>query len=436
MILNNSTKLEQKHLLSQTQIQSLEMLSMCNAELKEFLENEYNENPLLELQDSAGGRESGGIYLSSAQESQTERLWEQLPHNDGKTAEQHLFEQIEPGKITKNNKEIYRFLIQNIDENGFYSLSLEETARMIHKSRKEIQECLYYLQGLEPVGIFQKNLQESLVFQLEFYGVEDEILNGIIRENLEELGSGQLSVITRKFGITTEKARKYKALISALNPKPLAGYTESEKTEYIVPDVIVTEHNGMLEAELNDQWIGEYGLSDYYLRMIKENTDPQLKEYFQKKLERARMVIKGIQQRRMTILSITEAVIRRQKSFLLDRDVLRPMTMKEVSEELGISASTVSRAIGDKYLQYPGGVIFYRKLFTIKAAVGQDGQECSAHEIKDLLFKLIEAENRTKPLSDSELVNILKGKGISISRRGVAKYRSELGIPGSFARKE
>lgn len=224
-------------------------------------------------------------------------------------------------------------------------------------------------------------------------------------------------------------------MIKTRNPRPLSGFN-SGNTDYVVPDVIITQRDGAWDISLNDEWIGNYSLNEYYIRMIGESKDEELKEYFRKKLERARFILNSIEQRRRTILAIAGEILEVQKPFFEGAGELKAMTMSELAEKLEIHPSTVSRAVGSKYLQYPGGVILMKKLFTQKIHSDISGEELSALQVQKILKKLIDEENKRKPYSDSKLVEKLKEQKITLSRRAVAKYREEMNIQGSFDRKE
>lgn len=302
-------------------------------------------------------------------------------------------------------------------------------------TEEEAKKCLEDLRGLEPCGIFAENLAECLITQFEADGIEDEVLNQILREHLEDIASGKISTITRHLKISSVQVRKYIAMIKTRNPRPLSGFN-SGNTDYVVPDVIITQRDGAWDISLNDEWIGNYSLNEYYIRMIGESKDEELKEYFRKKLERARFILNSIEQRRRTILAIAGEILEVQKPFFEGAGELKAMTMSELAEKLEIHPSTVSRAVGSKYLQYPGGVILMKKLFTQKIHSDISGEELSALQVQKILKKLIDEENKRKPYSDSKLVEKLKEQKITLSRRAVAKYREEMNIQGSFDRKE
>ena len=369
-------------------------------------------------------------------EDKEERRREILPaKQEGIDPAAYLKDQLNKSDYTEKEWDLIEYLIQNLDDDGFYPYPVEKAAKIADVTEEEAKKCLEDLRGLGPCGIFAENLAECLITQFEADGIEDEVLNQILWEHLEDIASGKISTITRHLKISSVQVRKYIAMIKTRNPRPLSGFN-SGNTDYVVPDVIITQRDGAWDISLNDEWIGNYSLNEYYIRMIGESKDEELKEYFRKKLERARFILNSIEQRRRTILAIAGEILEVQKPFFEGTGELKAMTMSELAEKLEIHPSTVSRAVGRKYLQYPGGVILMKKLFTQKIHSDVSGEELSALQVQKILKKLIDEENKRKPYSDSKLVEKLKEQKITLSRRAVAKYREEMNIQGSFDRKE
>ncbi len=256
------------------------------------------------------------------------------------------------------------------------------------------------------------------------------------RRRVPDGGGGRnVSVISRELKLPTAKVRKCIENIGSLNPRPLTGFN-TEKTSYVVPDIVLKKEGSVWSGELNDSWVQDYRINDYYLQMMKESNEEELVNYFRTKLERVRFIMNGIEQRRQTMMGIVNLIIDKQKDFLEGKGPLKPMTMSDAAKELGVHPSTVSRAIRGKYVQYPSGSIFMKSLFTASASkdsCGEDG--VTTMGIKQCIKELIEGENKKKPYSDQEIAKKLDERGIHISRRAVAKYREEMQIRGSFERK-
>lgn len=437
---------EQKQLLSQNQIQSVALLNMCNTELHSFLNNEYLENPLLDHDggnDTIGMAEEFGAWYqqhNTFQEGYGDNDKSDVIYRTGVLIEESeqlkhfLKEQLDARRYSKEEWNLIDFLIMNLDDSGFYTTSVEETARLASVSEDMVQTCLHDLRQLEPVGIFSENLSACLLYQLELLEVKEESLEHIIRFHLDDVMHGKISNITRHLNLSSVQVRKYIAFLKTLNPKPLAGFGAGNNS-YIVPDIIFHRSRNTWNIVLNDEWIGKYYLNDYYLKMISENKDPELQQYFQGKLDRARLILSSIERRKETLLSISGIILEWQEEYFQGKKELIPMTMGEIAEKLGIHTSTVSRAVNGKYIQYPGGTVLMKDLFS-SAVSKMDQDEMTAVQIKKRIKELILSENKQKPYSDQTLCSFLKDQKISLSRRAVAKYREEMGIPGSFQRKE
>ena len=181
-----------------------------------------------------------------------------------------------------------------------------------------------------------------------------------------------------------------------------------------------------LKIRLNDDWIGDYSINDYYVKMMEQAEDSELKEYFRKKYERCRFIITSIEQRRETMLKISKAILDRQREYFMNHKQLKPMTMQNIADDIEMHVSTVSRAVKGKYIQYPGGTIGMRDIFNNTQTFGD--QDSTTEEIKEEIRRLVKEEDKKKPLSDSKIVSLLEQKNMKISRRTVAKYRAQLGI--------
>ena len=231
--------------------------------------------------------------------------------------------------------------------------------------------------------------------------------------------------------MSTQDVRKCIAKIRELNPRPISGFL-TNSTDYIVPDILIDYQDCSWIIRLNDQWIGNYSLCDYYLNMMHTSQSPDLKEYFRKKYNRVQLIMHSIEQRRETILKITSAVLERQKDYFTGNSTLKPMTLADIASDISMHTSTISRGIKNKYLQYPFGVVYLKDLFTSSAGKKDNNSPIT---VKKQLKAIIASENPNKPYSDSTLSNLLKQKGIKISRRTVAKYREEIGIKSTYNRK-
>ncbi len=437
-----SLVLEQQQTLSVNQVQSLNILALTNQELEDFLMNEYLENPLLEntsdkenemITDMEHLYECGSSfrdqYLDNPEEEERRRNDIRARQEDLLKA--HLLAQMDTAAMTAKTREIMEYLIDCLDEKGYFPYDVRELAQSSGYGEADLCQCLSELKELEPVGIFSKDLAECLEKQLRVRGVKDEKLFRLLREYLVELMNGQIGIISRNLKISTVQVKEYIHLIGSLNPRPIMDIQEGENT-YVVPDIIVTCHGGQWEVSINDGWMGEYKCSDYYMRMMEESSDPQLQAYFREKLERARFVLNCVEQRRRTIVRIVEAVIRCQADYFEGTGPLRPMQQEDIARELGIHVSTVSRAIKGKYIQYRKSIPL-KALFTTGLSEKTGAESVSAEVIRERIRQMIAGEGK-KPLSDQRLADRLSEEGIDVSRRAVAKYRMQMNIPDSRQR--
>jgi len=338
-------------------------------------------------------------------------------------------------KYTVVENKVMEVLIECLDESGFFTMPLEDVAAMTRTSLETVEKCLDIMAGLKPDGIFAPDLAHCLIRQLEVLDEDDQYIRRIILEHLEDVADGKISSISRKLNLPTAQIRKYIAAIKKLNPRPLMGI-RAGKTEYIMPDIIFTYKDQQWSIELNDKWMGDYKLSSYYMGLMQSATDKELLEYFRRKMESTRFIIRSVEQRRMTILRISQAILEWQMDYFMEKGPLKPMTMADIADKIEMHVSTVSRGIKGKYLQCPRGTIRVKSLFSagVAATVGDGGGETS-EVIKVKIRDIIDHENHEKPYSDQEIAELLEEKNISISRRTVAKYRKELGISATYERK-
>lgn len=444
MELGYDIQLEQRQQLSQNQIQSLEILAMDGVELNQFLQNEYLENPLLDCSERRRATEELGrtyehtvTYGRNYEEivEEEDRRRKDIPMEEPDVVKNYLLYQLDRKRFDSGEWSLMEYLVDCLDDTGFFTMPSREAAAGAGVSEAAVERALAILRELEPYGIFAPDLRSCLLKQLEKSGRRDTTVWQVVDRHLEDVASGKISTISRSLKLSTVEVRKCIEQIAKLNPRPMGEFAVGS-TNYIVPDIIFREEGGKWEVELNDDWVEDYHVNDYYLRMMRECQDEELTEYFRVKLERVRFVMNSIAQRRQTMISISQVVLSRQQTYLEGKAYLQPMTMTDVAEEIGISTSTVSRAIKGKYIQYPGGTMVMKNLFSASVTRTAGDMAVGAMQIKEMVRKLIGGEDKSKPYSDQALANMLKEKHIDISRRAVAKYREELGIRGSFDRKE
>ncbi|WP_195198763.1 RNA polymerase factor sigma-54 [Faecalispora jeddahensis] len=445
MDFGNELTLEQRQILSQKQLQSLQILACNNQELDDLLANEYAENPMLEHTGSQRDdffTNIDTLYETSSSfpqgtpygEEEEEPRRNDIPSEPVDVLKKELLMQLSRDRYSAEEWRLFPLLIDCLDDSGFFPWDTGEIALLARCPESMVQRCLQALKQLEPIGIFSKDLSECLLRQLEHQGCEDPILLTIVREHLPDILKGQISNVSRSLHLSTAAVRKYLLQIGKLNPRPIMNAQETQ-TEYIVPDILVKRKNDEWEIAINDKWMGRYQLNQYYIRMMKSSADSELNAYFRNHLERARFLLRCVEQRRTTILNITKEIIARQQPYFLNQGGLTSMTMQQVAEALQIHPSTVSRAIRGKYLQFQYGSVRMKDLFVTGGSEQKKAGGPSLDAVREQIRDLIAEEDKSAPYSDLSLVAELEKRGIHISRRTIAKYRGEMGIPNSDQRR-
>lgn len=429
-----SLSLKQK--LSQSQILFLQLLPMTNQELDQFLEKEYTENPLLERDETA---------VTSFKVEYTDRTNNRNNYNDIDIYDvlmnipqpavvdiQSFFkEQLDRNDFSDIEWKIVNLAIENLDENGY----LDERVLYAYDSKDILHERIEYvlnkLKKLEPAGCFAQDLAECLMIQLERKKNRDKNLEIIVQEYLSDLLNQRISYIAKNLKVSSQQIRKYIADIAELDPKPLSGW-DMGQTSFVIPDIVCSKENDEWKISLNTGMFDGYCLSDYYCSIMQTTENEELKAYFKTKMTRVKMIMDNIQQRQNMIIRLTELLIETQENFFEGNGGIEPFTMAAAAEILEVSPSTVTRTVKNKWIQYPGGTIPMKNLFTVSVS---NNAECSADHIKEILAGFVKREDPREPYSDFKLVEMLEKEGLKISRRTVAKYRAELGIQSCYARR-
>ena len=391
--------------LNQFQLQSLNILALNNHELHEFLQKEFTENPLLDYQPASNAPSfSHNQFKEPSEDHRSE-----IKSPNTKSKKEFFMEQLNSAQYTKQQWKIIEYMIDCLDDDGLLNISLEEISNISGFPFTDCEKCHKDLLLLEPAGVFSRDLKECLKIQLERKNLFDVFIEQIIDNHLEDIAFGHVSTISKRLHISTAEVQNYIQLIQSLNPHPYCGPSE-EKAEYITPDIIIYEQEEMWKIKLNDEWVGNYSLNDYYLRMMNQTNDPELKEYFLQKYQRCSWIISSIEQRKETMLKLSEAIFEWQKEFFIHKQRLKPMTMQDIANDAKLHVSTVSRASKGKYIQYPFGTISFKELFSNSYSFGK--QDATAMDIKKEIYSIIKQENPDKPHSDSKIVQILKKHNI------------------------
>lgn len=321
------------------------------------------------------------------------------------------------------------YLVGSLDDNGFVSTSLSDISLIANLPLSTVQEAQRLLRTLEPAGIGANNLQDCLLIQLELSGRKGTIAWQIIRDYYELLLRRRIPELARRLGVTTDDIQDAIQEIANLDPAPGRKFSE-DNNRIVVPDVTVEkDEHGEWIITLNNDYIPRLRISSTYKELLAKGTlSKKEKEYIQEKFRSGKFLISSIEQRQQTIERITREILNFQHDFFEEgTSKLRPLTMSQVADSVGVHETTVSRAIANKYIRTPHGVFDFKYFFT-PGYQGNDGNAVSNTSVKEKIAKIIEDENKAKPYSDQQIVAILGESGIKIARRTVAKYREELGI--------
>lgn len=348
---------------------------------------------------------------------------------------QHLMEQVRDTSLNDDERAIAELLIGNIDDYGYLMATAEELAASTNLPADKILQTLKVIQGFEPAGVGARDLRECLMLQLERAGKDDTLEYRIIRDHMEELGRRKIPDIARGTGQAVEVVQAALARIARLEPRPGRAFLPVVE-QYVAPEVFVVKNGDDFTVTTNDEQIPHLRISNVYKDLMSAGEDnAEVKNYIREKIRAGKFLIKSLHQRQTTICNIGKEIVKRQREFM-EKGVahLKPMTMAQVAEVVGVHETTVSRAVSGKYIQTPQGV-FDMKYFFTAGLQNAHGENVSNTSVKDMIAEIFKNEKPTRPLSDQEVVKMLTDKGINIARRTVAKYRDELGILPSNLRR-
>jgi len=440
-------ELKQTHKLSPQMIHSMEILQMGTQELQTYVEKILMENPTLELESEerreerpelvrklewlvANDRQNRWYHQEDARD-----LSELLADTESENLYDHLRTQLDLDRMPVRLSVAVDCILAGLNHAGYLEESREELAARCGQPLEIIASAEKLVQSLEPAGVGARSLSECLALQLERLGERGLPLT-IVQNYLEDMARNHYRRISLETGAGREEIQRACQQIRALDPKPGSPYAPREAPSYITADLFVLEEDGKLVVTASDEFLPVLKVSSYYQQLLKETDDPEVDSYLTEKVRQAKWVVKSIEQRRSTLVSCADVIVARQERFFRSgAGHLRPMTLADVAGELGVHESTVSRAIKDKYLQCSQG-LFPLTYFFSRALMANDSEGVSPEKAKNAIRCLIEQENKRHPISDQKLCDLLAEQDIQISRRTVAKYRDELGIPSTSGRKE
>lgn len=494
MEIKQQLRLSQQLVMTPQLQQAIKLLQMSRIELEALVREEMLENPVLE--DSLetgettdrrgeiinGGDDKSEVSTIDKQVAQDDRVkgevgqeterkadeidWERYLENhslqqpvpsfrrgnedelpgyeatlsEGEDLVDHMWWQVRMSDLVEDEKRFAALVLGNLDDSGLLKMEGVPPEEVVPKLAEEAglhsedaEEVLQIIQRMDPLGVATRTLEECLLVQAEHFGM-DELTKKVIEGHLDNLERKNYQAIAKELDVPIEEIYDVAQVIAELEPRPGRNFT-SEEPRYIVPDVHVHKVGDKYFVVANDDGMPKLKISGFYRAAMAG--DPKAKEYIQNKLRSAQWLIRSIDQRRKTIVKVTECIVEKQRDFF-DHGIeyLRPMILRDVAEAVGMHESTISRVTSNKYVATPRGV--FELKFFFNSAIKRDGaqEDIASEAVKQAIKKIIDEEDNRNPFSDQKIVEILKQREIQIARRTVAKYREMLGILSSSKRKK
>lgn len=462
----------QQLVLTQKMQQAIQILQLSGLELEAYIQQEMESNPVLEEvrrepvpetgdKDNKSGdssdsgedfegnfdldayhemchlRRKEGTDLSRNTDMAARRDFYEQSISKPESLSSHLLTQL---RMATNDDRVLRIgeaLIGDIDDKGYFTGDLSEVARELDVSMEDAEFALGIIQRFEPTGVGARTVTECLLLQIETEFPEVEELKVLVAHHLEALEYRQIPKIAKAMNISPERVEELRGMLAKLNPWPGYEYSEPEP-QYVTPDVIVEKNDetGVYDVFLVDERMPNLRINSEYRQLAKASkSDLEARNYLKDRVESARWLIRNIEQRQATILRVAQAIVNVQGDFL-DKGIqyIKPLTLQEIADQVGVHEATVSRTTRGKYMQTPQG-LYELKFFFSPGLRKDDGEEQSAKSIQSMVKKLIDGEDKHKPLSDQKIADTLKEQGINVARRTVTKYREALRIPSTNMRK-
>jgi len=437
----------QKQKLAPRQIMQARLLQLSSMNLEQAIVEELEQNPLLEqvepedqqIDEKKDDSPIDDIDVSMEDmysDESTYYLSEQkkeMPLPERRNLLEDLIDQLKDSNMSELEKEISEEIIWNTNERGYLDTDLILIADRFELLEKEIEPILQKVQRLDPKGVGSRNLRECLMIQME--ANNSSLAFNLVDNYFEDFMHKRYDKIISKLQCSKKELHDAISEISYLNPHPGEGYRDKFQT--VIPDLIIIEENNDWVITTNDGGIPELRISQDYERKLDGNTlSKDAKRFIKSKMDSASWFIEAIQQRRSTLVHVMRSIIKFQPEwFGGDTEFLRPLKLQDIADEIGMDISTISRSTRGKYVDTPYGIFELKHFFTDSIKLN-DGLEIGTYVIKRSLDKIIDSENKQKPLNDDELVIALDQKGYNLARRTVAKYRDQLGYPVARLRKE
>ncbi len=484
--LKQNLKLSQQLIMTPQLQQAIKLLQLSRMELVDTINQEMEENPLLEevapdeisadevhadVEDDVQSIEKEdakalerATELTGEGDGREEFDWNNYledygpvgvsydkPDGDAPTLDniltespsltEHLMWQMKLSPFTEVEMRIGSQIVGNLDQNGYLCATLTEIAGLENSNEEEVERILKRVQEFDPPGVAARNLQECLLIQARIFTKERCLLESIISDHLKDLELKNYVHISRKLKVPLKEVETAVLLISKMDPKPGARYSE-DKVQSIIPDVYVVKSGDEYKIILNDDGLPRLRISNFYREIMggacgRDHAEEENgKKYIRDKVQSATWLIKSIQQRQKTIYKVAESIVKHQRDFFdYGIDQLKPLVLRNIADDVEMHESTISRVVTNKYMHSHRG-IFEMKYFFGSSIQRTSGENIASKSVKEEIKSLVSKEDPKNPYSDCEIVDLLKAKGIDIARRTVAKYREMIGILPSSKRKK
>ena len=484
--LSQSVRMGQDQVLAPQVLQSLKLLQMTAPELRAELQHAMEQNPVIEdvttsrevtlsavapdehkdksaadhdeeldftpdgeaaertlsaddghLEYFMGNMESGGTDEAAA--TRRQRLFDLQAGTE--TLQEHLLKQIPLSDLDAKGRAVAEAIVGGVNDDGYFIGSFADIAMVEGVDEKRVVAVQARVLKFDPAGCGARTAQECLLAQMD--KLDDDPwqneVRRIVAHHLPDVAARRDATICGRLGITPDELKKALASLKLLDPWPGRAYASSQaaRPQYVTPEVHVVKKNGRWTAFVDSRGLPDIRISPRYIAMLENPDTPQeVRAYIRERVNAAEALVEAVERRQDTIQSIAQAIVDAQTDFFeRGPEALKPLTMQQVADKVGVHGTTVSRTVRDKYATTPFGTRVLRSFFTGGVAT-DSGDAVSTTSVQSRLKAIIEAENRSKPLSDEKIAAALKAEGIEIARRTVAKYREALGIPGAAARKE
>jgi len=462
MDLHQRPELKQKITLSPQVYQGLSILAMPVTELQALVETELLENPVLEVEefedaaeepeeerpDPADDDRSWDEWLDRYEElASSEPVIPRDPDVEVADTEEYvgsvqsfgdyLEQQLAMMSLTEEEARAARAVVGSLDSDGFFCVRIEEIAQIAGVTVEAARRGLAVVQQLDPPGVGARNLAEALRIQLDYLGIDEPLLVKIAESHLDDVAGSHLRKVARALRVGEDEVRRLVDILRLLNPRPAGAFSPGPSPGYIVPDVTLRRFDEGWSVTSNSDAVPTLRVSTRYRSMLRggSGVDVETVRYLKDHIRSAEAFIRNVDRRKDTVTRIAEIVLEVQRDFFEDgKGPLRPLRLEDVAVEIGVHLSTVSRGVTGKYMATPYGMFELKHFFSggYRTASGMD---VAATSVKQRLREILEAEDTVHPLSDQRLADLLSDEGIPVARRTVAKYREELGIEPSWARK-